>query len=232
MGHPQEHDRESEAPGIYHACLFEHFEHLGSSLGGIDGLVGGGLDYIVDVSALLGGFGRGFGGFADDSEHCAFYGIWHSPVCHLGCEGQSVSEVASIDCIGVSHCVAQPSEKLGHDESAVATGSEECGAGHRGRGRRHVFGRGGLHVGCDAAHGEHHVGAGVAVGHREDVEGVELVLISGNCGESGAREIAQEVAVSSRDLRRHQRTLCLLKVAWRDGVDTASLTCELTAMLS
>ena len=80
-----------------------------------------------------------------------------------------MGKILAINLGDISHGVAEATEQLGHDESAVASGREQRGACHRRGGCWDVGGGGGLHVGCDAAHRQHHVGAGIAIGDGEDV---------------------------------------------------------------
>jgi hypothetical protein len=111
---------------------------------------------------------------ARDGEEGALLGVGHRAVGGVGRLLQGGGEGRAVGRRLAGELVGQAAEELGEDRAGVAPGAEHGAAGEDGPGGLGAARpRRGVERGHGRLGGEQEVGAGVAVGHREDVEVVE-----------------------------------------------------------
>ena len=159
----------------------------------------GSLQHVLGAVLLLGGLGGSLGGQAGDGEdgalgrlHDGLVGGGHALV-EGGSQGHAVGGVVVLQ--GLGHAA----EEQGEDDAGVATGAPQQGGGVGGGSLGH--GGGGLFLGLSGggANGQGHVGAGVAVGHREDVELVDALFLGVDGGSSVHHHALKQCAVNDVD---------------------------------
>ena len=162
------------------------------------GLAGGDADGLQDLDEGAAGACRAAGrpgGGADDGEYGALDGLSDGLVCLLAAQLEGSRQTLTVKDGGVFQAGAEALEELREDDAAVAPGAHEGAAGHGGG----DIGGGGAGYACgllhDGLHGQVHVGAGVAVGDGEYVEGVDGVDVGGQQGR-GLGEHGPEVCAA------------------------------------
>ena len=150
----------------------------------------------------LGGLGR----LASDGEDGAFAGVVQRGVEPVGA-GADARRATSprVAVRPVAQRLAEAEEKMGQHHPGVAPGAQDGGARHGAPGlrKRRVAERP-EGVG-DGAEGQAEVGAGIAVGHREDVDPVDLVTAGGHPVGGGEDRARQPGTVDVRDPDGHAR---------------------------
>ena len=98
-----------------------------------------------------------------------------------------------------AHALAHAPQELGEDHARVAPRPHERavadGLAHRGQARA---GRHALELGHHGLEGQGHVGAGVAVGHRVDIQAVDVPLVRAQRVTEAAHHGAQIVRAQGR----------------------------------
>ena len=178
-----EHEDAAGAPGVDHARPGEGLELVGGAGEGLLRGVDGGLADVGEGATGVGGLDRGGRTRVGDGEDRALLRVGHAGPCGSGPAGEGGGEEEGVDGIRVTvgHRVAQSPDELAHDDAGVAPGREEDGP-LEGAALLHERGLpadAGEVVGRDdlvdgRVEREVEVGAGVTVGHGEDVEGVDL----------------------------------------------------------
>ena len=166
-----EEQQQSRASGVDHAGLLQHRELLGRESQRVLGAVTRRthqLDQRLAVSA------RSLGGGARYGEHGAFHDAHDGPagqdVGVLERLGQKIGRHVALD----RKLRDQTAKHLGEDDPGVAPRAHEraVGDGLADLGHLRVVGQG-AKFGGDGLDGERHIGPGVAVGHRIDVESID-----------------------------------------------------------
>ena len=208
-------------PGVDDPGAGEGLELVGRAGQGHLRGVDGGLAHVGERSAGLGGLDGGGGTGIRDGEDGALLRVGDAGPGRGGPGGERGGEQEGVDHLGVAldDGVAQAADELADDDPGVAAGGEQDGP-LEGAALLHEGGlaedAGGL-VGRDdlvdgGVEGEVEVGAGVAVGHREDVEGVDL----GAPGREGRTRQQRPVAgVGGGEHGGHGLTLTTSTVAAR-----------------
>ena len=147
----------------------------------------GRLEHRDEVAAAVGSRHRGLGRLADDGEDRALDRAHHRLVGRLGGGGEGAGRRwAPSSPAGIGDHRRQAPEDLGQDHPRVPSGPHERavadGLAHGGE----VPARQRSSSSLTASEGERHVGPGVAVGHRVDVEPVDALLVRGR-GRPGTR---------------------------------------------
>ena len=100
---------------------------------------------------------------------------------------------------GAAHALAHAAQQLGEDHARIATGAHEGpvadGLAHLGQTRRRVDALELAHHGLER---EGHVGPGVPVGHRVDVQPVDVGLVQPECVAVPPHDGAQVVGAEGR----------------------------------
>jgi large subunit ribosomal protein L28 len=159
-----------------HAELFELLRRVGE---GLAGGLGRGGEHVARACALVRGtpYG-GVGGGPGDRQDRALHGRPDRGVRRLGGLGHRLGHDRRVAFAapGPAHPGDQGPQQLAEDHAAVAAGAQQRTTAERGESGAEVGVVTGLVDGvAGGAHRQVHVGAGVAVGHRVDVEGVDLL---------------------------------------------------------
>jgi hypothetical protein len=174
-GHQRVQDEaEAGAAGVHHSGVAEDGELLRRRLEGGPGTVGGRADDVGEVgSPLVDGGDGGRRAGTGHGEERPFLGVGHRGVGGVGRLLEGGGERRTVGRGLAGQMVGEAAEELGEDRARVAPGSEDGAAGEHRPGR--LGGARALAVerGDSGLGGEQEVGAGVAVGHGEDVEIVE-----------------------------------------------------------
>ena len=175
-----EDDAQPAPAGVDHAGLAQLPELLGGVQERLSRGRGGGREDVASPRPRLGGtpYG-GVGGGAGDGQDRALDRRTDSGVAGLGGLGHGLCHHGGVVLLGggAGDPECDGAQDLAEDDAAVAAGAEQCPSAERGqRGSQvELLGRGLVDRVAGSAHREVHVGAGVAVGHRVDVEGVDLL---------------------------------------------------------
>ncbi len=174
-----EDDDEAAPPGVDHARAAEHLELVGRAGERVRGRVGGGGDEGLEARARTEP-GDGVGGRPCDGEHGPLARVGHGGVGGVGGPTERGDEdlVVGQDARRVLHGrerLGEPPDELAQDDPGVAAGTEQGAVGEAADDAAQVevvvdlvqVRRGRLER-------EEQVRTGVAVRHREHVEGVDL----------------------------------------------------------
>ena len=228
-----EHHAEPAPAGVDDAGLAQHRELL---RGVGEGLAGGGRRGAQDVpepqGGVLGGPAGALGGRPRDGQDGALDGPAHGGVPGLRGQRHALGEDQRGPVLrpGLAEPLAQRADQRGQDHPGVAAGAEQRAPGERGERRAHVRRRrrGGRvpadrveQGGAGGLDGEVEVGAGVPVGHRVDVERVDLLagLTERGEGQVGEPEDGRQVE-GGHPLARHRTPPPALGVRVGHGVGT------------
>ncbi len=169
LAHALEDDQDALAAGIHHAGLFQDGQLVG---GIVQGPLGGGQHQIPQLGHIgdLAGPGllRGNAGHRQDG---ALGGLHDGLVGGLHALFQGGDQIIGAGLLLALEGLGEAAEQQAGDDTRVAAGAPQHGRGGGlgGIGHRAVRAQGfQLPDGC--AYGHAHVGAGVAVRHREDVQ--------------------------------------------------------------
>ena len=174
------------AAGIHNSRLFQHGVLVHSiGQGDLRLFQGGHLDKLHIV--LLLGSGSGLGGSQPgDGEDGALGGLHNGLIGSVHALLQGLGPQNTIAAVMALQCPLQALEEQRQDHARVAPGAPQCG-GSGGLG--HGVQLGAVHtpqiVGCGVdSHG--HIRAGVAIGHGENVQFIQILLVDldrGGCAE-------------------------------------------------
>ena len=165
------------AAGIHHAGLLQHRIHLRGlrqrGITGLDGL----LQHVVGVVPLACRLQRALGGQTGHGEHRALCGLHHRTVGGGHALLHGGGQLCAVRLRHALQSLAHAAEQQGQNDAGVAAGTPQQ-AGCRDLGR--LLHGGGLIL-AQLVHrrldGQAHVGAGVAVGHRKNVEVVDGLFL-------------------------------------------------------
>ena len=119
----------------------------------------------------------GFRGAANHGEHGAFARIAYCPVGSLPGHIQGRGKIGSRAGLAPQKGISETLEELGKDDAAVASGTEEGALGQflgDLAGRQAIVIRATLNAG---AKGKGHIGSGIAVWDRKNIQGVDGVTV-------------------------------------------------------
>ena len=194
-----EDDAQAAAARVDDAGVTQRPQLLGGAGQRLAGRGRGGGEHVAGPRP--GGLGRGergVGGGAGDGEHRPLDRLPHGGVAGVGRLAQRLGHDPGRALVGrgPDDPAGQRAQHLAEDDPGVAARAEQRAAGHRGqrgpeRRRRPPV----AHRVAGGGDGEEHVGAGVAVGHREDVEGVDLLA-------GGAERVGGDVDEAQHRLQR------------------------------
>ena len=177
--HGAEDDKIALAAGVHNAGLFQHRVQvdgvLQRFLAGLDGADQGGLQ----AGAGSGSLGRGGGGQAGHGEDGALGRLHDGLVGRVDPVLHGAGKLHGAGGLNALEPAGDAPEQQGQNHAGVAAGAPQQGGGHAvsGGGHRFKLLLAQLHSGF--VHGQAHVGAGVAVGHGEDVQVVDHLGIGG-----------------------------------------------------
>ena len=137
---------------------------------------------------------RGLGALAGHREQGALDGDGDGGVAELGGPGQGALHPGGRAGLRGGQHLRQPAQQLRQDGTGVPPGPHQRAVRHRGHRGSHVRRRSADRL-LDRLHGEQQVGAGVAVGHRVDVEVVDLAARRGQGLTTGDAPAAHGVGV-------------------------------------
>ena len=176
--HALEDHQEALAAGVHHTGLLQDGVHLGGVLQGELPLGDGGLQHglrvVGGLAGCVGGPGRRQAG---DGEDGALGGLHHRLVGGGHAEVQGDGQIATVDAVLVLDRLGKAAEEQGQNDAGVAPGAPQQGGGVGGGGLAHGVGLLLAQLRRGGAEGQAHVGAGVPVGHGEDVQFVDLLLL-------------------------------------------------------
>ena len=208
-----EHQAESGAAGVDHAGVPEDGELVGGGLQGDAGAVGGGPDDGRQFRRTgVDGGDRGVGTRAGDGEEGALLRVGDRRVRGDGGLLEGAGEGGTVGGGLPGQLVGETAEELGEDGAGVAPGAEHGAAGEDRPGRLRGAGALAVELGDGRLGGEEQVGAGVAVGDREDVEVVEPAAELGQDVDRGSvpltdRGVIQRLQHGRRVPMRSDRTV-------------------------
>ena len=164
--------QQSGASGVDDAGIGEDRQQCRSSLEGLGRLVTGRLEDSAEARALSPSICRRLGGLPDHSEDRSLDRISDRRVGALRRGGQRGCEQRTVDGGMVGYCPGEPAQDLRQDHPAVAPRSHQRSVGDAGAHGGHVV-TGAVEFFNDGPQSQRHVGSGVAVRHRIDVEVVD-----------------------------------------------------------
>jgi len=133
--------------------------------------------HFLKVGAVLGAFHRGVGGQAADGEDGALGGLHNGLVGRFHAGNEGGGELRGGGGLQLFETLRKAAEEEGGDHAGVAPGAPQQGGGDA---VGHVGGGAGgvpAQLGGRGAHGQAHVGAGVAVGDGEHVQLIDGLLV-------------------------------------------------------
>ena len=180
--HALQNDKVALAAGIHHAGLLQDGVHLDGlrqrGVAGLDGLVQHVLGGVLLASRLQ----RALGSKTGDGKHRALGGLHHRAVGGGDALLHGGGQLCAVRLGQPLEHLAHAPEQQGQDNAGVAAGAPQQSGG-RDLGGLLQCGR--LHppqLGHGGLDGQGHIGAGVAVGHRENVQVVDALLLGGDAG--------------------------------------------------
>ena len=188
------------SPGVDDAGLCEPRELLGGALQGHARRRGRQGEDVARLGTGLDGVLRSVGGGPRDGQDRALHGSAHGGMRGVGGGAERVRDVVGAD-LGAEVEVAEDRpDELGQDHAAVALGAHEQAVGVRLHqvGQHDVVGQRRDGVGT-RDEGQVGVRAGVAVGHGEHVEGVDLSPCRGQRLHAELRPRAEGVGSQAQD---------------------------------
>ena len=169
-----EQEQEPGSAGIDDAGVLQHGELLGSVVE--RGLAGGarGTEHSHQAGSVGRGGGGGVGRFAHDGQDRALDRLEHRQICGRRCRLQRFGDLRGREIGGVLQRADQPAQDLAEDHTAVAACPHQAAVadGIAGRLQLEV---GQVELGDHGIERSGHVGAGVAVGNRVDVEPIDAL---------------------------------------------------------
>ena len=183
--------------GIHHAGLLQHGVHVGGLcqhfVTGLDGLG----QHILGTVVLAGGVGGADGGQAGNGEHRTLGGLHHGAVGGGHTLLQGSGQGRAVQLLQTLGGLGDAAEEEGQDHAGVAACAAQQGAG----GDLGGFGHGGrlalAQLGGGGLDGEAHVGAGVAVGHREYIQVIDRLFLRLDAGGAKEHHLLKRAAVDS-----------------------------------
>lgn len=172
--------------GINHTRLLEDSQLVGVR-SGLFAPFQHALQQKAQVAALFGGVGGFAGAFANDGEDGAFDRLHDAAVGGVGGGLEGVGQIGGVERFFALEAFGQPAPYLAEDDAGVAARAHERTVGQLFGDLTHVLFFAVLHTAVSRLHRQQHVGAGVAVGYGEDVEGINVLVILLQPGEGRIR---------------------------------------------
>ena len=190
--HSLENEAQPLAAGVHNPSLFQHRQQVGGVLQSVCGAHAGGVPHLNGIAAQLQGFTAPFGSDSGHGEDSAFRGLHYSLVGLVHAQLQRGHQVFGGDLLLALQALGDAPEQQGQNDAGVAPGAPQHGGSRLFR----CLGSVGrvvqlLHFLRRGANGHGHVGAGVAVGHGENVQLVHLLFILGNIVGTGDDRVFQ-----------------------------------------
>ena len=177
-------------------------QHRGGESHRLDGGLADGVEHLVDrASARRTLIGRARHA-ADRGEQRALHRLADGVVGVLSGELESCRKLRSTEVIRAVEPKGNALEKLAQNNSAVASRPHQRPARH---GRRHPSRTRALYLfrrGHDFPHRQHHIGPGVPVGHREDVERVQSLGVVLQQAKRRREHLSEVIAIEPGHIAR------------------------------
>ena len=192
--HALQDQRQSAAAGVHHPRVRQHLEQPRRLLDGlmatVDHLGQHHAQILLRLRRDLGCLGR----LADDGQDRPLDRLDHPLVGRLGGLAHRDRELPGIKRRQVLQLAGEPAPDLRQDHPRVAAGAHQGAVRDPLRYPADVVQllRGHLVVG--RAHREEHVGAGIAIGNRKDVEGVDRLVMAIEPGQAGLQQPFQPLS--------------------------------------
>ena len=188
-----EENRETERAGVNDAVLFENRQKVGCTGNGLIRLDDESIEIVGNIHlGLLKAVSLG-GDILEHGQDRAFDRLADGLESDFHAAAQSMRNITagSVLALGVAQTFGNAAKDLARDDARVAAGTHERAVRDGGR---DLIDRGVCRKRLDLAHNgikrERHVGAGITIGHGEDVEFVDFLGTVGNglcgCGETRA----------------------------------------------
>ena len=176
--HTLEDDQKAFAASIHHAGLFQDGVLLDGVGQGDVALLDGGFQHGLGMGILPGGGGGLGGSQTGHGEDGALGGLHDRLVGGGHAVIQGDGQITAVNGVLVLDGLGKAAEQQGEDHAGVAPGAPQQGGGvdrsHLAHGGVGLFAQ----LSGGGGDGKAHIGAGVAVGHGENVELVDLLLLS------------------------------------------------------
>ena len=191
--HALKDEHDALTAGIHDASLFQHGQQVGGVLqrsltGGEGGVPHGGDLHLGALGGLL-------GSQAGDGQNGALGGLHNGFVSSLNAHLQGVGQVFGAGLILALQGLGEATEQQAGNDAGVAAGAAQHGGSSGLAGFGHGAGVGqSLQLAAGGADGHAHVCAGVAIGHRENVQLVHTDTLVGNVVGAGKNGVAQGLA--------------------------------------
>ena len=211
-GHRVQQYQQPPTTGVHHPRLGQHVELTGGAIQRDARRSGGGGNHIGDLrrGMCLGGFRRCalFCGFRRGGQHRddgSRYRLPHRLDDQRLGATQRHREGRSVD-LGettLGRDIGETTQDLRQDHPRVPASAPQRAVGEQARQAHQVQVVAALGA-CDrGSHGEQHVGAGIGVGHREDIEAVDLVGMGDQVRDGGVGPTPQRRCVDPRSRHLH-----------------------------
>ncbi len=165
------------AAGVDHTRLAQNGQQVGRALQRLLAALQDALQHEAQVVALARGVGRLGRALADDGQDRALDRAHDPLIGRVGRALESGGQVDGAERLLTGQLGGQAAPDLTEDDARIAARAHQ-------RPLRHLSGEAAdvgllavLHAGIGRAHGQQHVGAGVAVGHGEHVQRVHVVAV-------------------------------------------------------
>ena len=188
-------DGQAVAAGVDHAVFLQHGQKLGRALHGRVGFLHHVGQRVGRRHLLLARVLSSGGGIFQHGEDGAFHRLAHGFERHVLRLGKRRFDGLGVHGVVAGRAFAQAAQNLRRDDAGVAAGAHEraVGDGLADFGTGSADGQLGQ-VRNDRLKRQRHVRAGVAVGHGEDVQAVDLVLARAEVLAGGRNGVHQVVA--------------------------------------
>ena len=140
---------------------------------------------------------RFLGECADHGQHRSLDRLVDAAVGLVACLPERAGDRVGVDRVGLTEDVGGATDDLREDHAGVPACAEQRRAGHLAGELFAIGGRGGVERLDDPADGHGEVRAGVAVGHRVDVEVIDPLPALLERGRGGPYELAESVEIRS-----------------------------------
>ena len=195
--------QQAPSAGVHHAGLLEGGQHVGGALE--DGLAApqhNGHQRVVIVGILLHLLEGILGNHPGHGEDGALLGLHHGLVGLIRAGLEGVGELDGGDLLHAGKGLGKAAQQLGGNHAGIAPGALEraLGQGVCRLVRAQIFPA--AHLAGGALHGQGHVSAGIAVGHREHVQRVHRLAVLFKQGRAGNHHVAQQQAVNRLKLNQ------------------------------
>ncbi len=194
--HPLENESQSLPAGINHARLFQDGQQVGGFGNGKFGAFYGPFEQHAQIVGLWQRAFEFFGGFAGHGQNRAFNRALHGFVGHFDRLTHRGDKQRRVEFAPALHGLGEAAQKLRQDRAGIAPRSHDRAVGQFIRDHTHVrrVVVGDLFIG--RAHGQQHIRAGIAIGHREDIKLVHRLMVLIQPGQPGSGQALEKRAVT------------------------------------